>query len=771
MKKLCIIFMLISVIFAGQVFAENKNPQFYNKIEKNITEHLEILIFNYIDEDTVSFLREKSSLNIKKPSFSLKDSDMLSFFLKNKTAVFVYDITALPLLKNNNLYWYPIYKDTVGIITDEKNSILDIEDLYLKKSVSVIKDSPYIYYADILFQRSYKESYIDFLTKLNNLHKLDLTDESDVKISMYSWYLNRKTDKKFTFLKNNPEWVEVGILSYYPISERNIKNLKKAFAEKNYPVEKNAGVKSGYINEYISKLVHRQNEFIKIRRKILGEHKDYLKSSVQNILLTVFFIFLLLILIKYLKTYVVIKVVRRIMVSTAYVLILWLFESVVKYGIPSYEHDIIRYLWYAYYIFMPFVSIMILTISLYADKYEDSPMPLALKINISIYILLVLLVMTNDFHRLVFTFTGSNRALWHGKGNYGYNIGYYFVFAYITFTILVSSLILIKKKLDSPNKLRLIYPLIVAISGITYAVMYAKDFKPFTEIPLVFFYVVSIGMYMVSMVFSRLALVNGDYVKSFKNSMLDVQIFDNENKLMYSTLGNKKQKSGLFLSTTEPVKGGYAVIKEDISDVIKSRNTLLKTEHKLKRNKMILETRLKFDEKIDYIEEEIALFEHINSYIRNRTERLLEELKKSGKSYKMNVLLMNIIFIKRKAEMMIKLKNVKFIEDIELKHLITELATCNPDVAVLIDIKGDVSIFAYTFVYTVFFEILEFITEKTDYETYIKVKVKDEKALLSFAVDKTENPALTDEINGKFKNILFKDNEDALICTIERSFK
>lgn len=150
---------------------------------------------------------------------------------------------------------------------------------------------------------------------------------------------------------------------------------------------------------------------------------------------------------------------------------------------------------------------------------------------------------------------------------------------------------------------------------------------------------------------------------------------------------------------------------------------------------------------------------------------MLEELKKSGKSYKMNVLLMNIIFIKRKAEMMIKLKNVKFIEDIELKHLITELATCNPDVAVLIDIKGDVSIFAYTFVYTVFFEILEFITEKTDYETYIKVKVKDEKALLSFAVDKTENPALTDEINGKFKNILFKDNEDALICTIERSFK
>lgn len=160
--------------------------------------------------------------------------------------------------------------------------------------------------------------------------------------------------------------------------------------------------------------------------------------------------------------------VRRNLVAVALLNVFWFVIRSMKYYFVS-DPALSRQLWYWYYFPMLFIPLFSVFISMSLGKPENYRLPKWTSLLYIPTVLCLLLVVTNDFHQLVFDFPAGE--VWSDK-NYDYVFGYFPVIGWEIICALTSFTIMVIKCRLSQRKKYL--PLSLLCICIVYAIIYAS---------------------------------------------------------------------------------------------------------------------------------------------------------------------------------------------------------------------------------------------------------------------------------------------------------
>ena len=264
-------------------------------------------------------------------------------------------------------------------------------------------------------------------------------------------------------------------------------------------------------------------------------------------------------------------------------------------------------MWYLFYLPMLFVPMLALLIAMSLGKPDEYKPPKSIWLLFAVSGALLILVLTNDLHQLVFTFS-KDADVWSDT-NYGYGACY---FAVIGWQILcgVAALVVMLFKCRLKNGRRRIWPVIPLAVSLIYSALYYLDVS---WLKTLFGDVTAFQCLMYMLCFEACIACgyihsNSRYADLFASSVgTSAEITDKDYNVRYAALNTetiskedmiKSKQSpvttdGGLTVHTMPIDGGYAVWTEDLSALLEikeeseslaeelvERNNLLRYEYK-----------------------------------------------------------------------------------------------------------------------------------------------------------------------------------------------
>ena len=340
------------------------------------------------------------------------------------------------------------------------------------------------------------------------------------------------------------------------------------------------------------------------------------------------------------------------------------------------------YTWYLLYIPLLFIPTMwFITNNQIYIKNKTYKKVMAI-ISISISLLLFLLVLTNNFHQLVFIFpdyvTGNH------VGDYKYNIGYFVIYAFIFVEILTTIVLFYVFSLKKTTIKQKILPSIVILLVFVYSILYmATDiFIPYLfDMTLVYTILGTILVY----VSLKCGLVknSGAYFEFFETCNVPLAIVNEKQYIEYQNAQYEKQKTnGNMLLQKQKLNSGTLLVLDDV-EKLKSLQKELKTENeKLEYINKILEDKKEVLQKEKQIKQHALLLDKVEKQIKNK-KNVLEELlnnlpetittenKKQTKET-LNEIKSIVGYLKRKTSLILLSEQKQKITKDELKLLFNE---------------------------------------------------------------------------------------------------
>ena len=460
------------------------------------------------------------------------------------------------------------------------------------------------------------------------------------------------------------------------------------------------------------------------------------------------------------------KKTRRYILFIGILIIFWMLIRIIK-GIIDYPF-MERMCWYLYYLPLIFIPTL----------YYISSMSLLNKMNkISkkvIYIIssfLLLLVITNDFHNLVFKFNSGINLY----DDYTHYIGYYLISIWIFYLFSKSLIELAIYRMKIKKDMKGFLPFIIILLGLSYTVLYVLD------IP----YIRSINMSVVNSTLICLGIElafyldlipnNSEYINKFLNSSLDMAIISLDGKTKYTTtifknipnyilndIKNKKVKNNYqennIIYDIKANKDSYVILKKDLTsinnikkEIKKKREELLKQQESLKieektkkelyeiklRSKVINEVEIKLSEK-RLEAKNILMREHVSMSDLEKVKRI-------------------IIYSKKKSMLMISEINADMYNEEGIKVLLNELLSSmsSSNIKGFISINNKMNIKGSTM--SILYDIVYELIELNNNKSIMIVISKDKNNIKLKAIIDTKE-ILKDKIKLD-KNIKIKENK------------
>ena len=255
------------------------------------------------------------------------------------------------------------------------------------------------------------------------------------------------------------------------------------------------------------------------------------------------------------------KDVRRFITLISALCIGWMLVSMFKYQLGNTQL-LARACWYAYYIPLLCLPLVTLYISTVIDKSSEQAYPPKwFYLYAALCPLLIVLVFTNDFHQLVFTFDA--------KGNWGddylYNSAYYIIFVYCLLSFLGAIILLMIKSRKSPNRFAFLLPLIAAVLLIFYNIGYMRGVSLARDTNYSVAFCFLVLLFSEAVLQAGLIPINTHYKQLFTASPLQMQLL------------NEAGKTALIANDSDILTEAQRKIILDKADVIlkKDKNTLL----------------------------------------------------------------------------------------------------------------------------------------------------------------------------------------------------
>lgn len=288
--------------------------------------------------------------------------------------------------------------------------------------------------------------------------------------------------------------------------------------------------------------------------------------------------------------------VRRYMIGVSFLTVFWFIVRSMKYYFVV-DPNVDRHLWYWYYFPMLFIPLLCVFVAMSLGKPEDYRLP---KWTTLLYIptlLFLLLVLSNDFHQLVFSFPVG--TVWSDSDN-GYEYGYYLVIGWeILCALSAFAVMLVKCRMAQRRKY---LPAFLLSCSIIYAFIYVSGAKwmrliggDITAVQCLMF----TGI-LESCIQCGLIQTNTGYDELFEAGTLGAQIADNDHQIRYAS-ANSPILSEQAMSAAEEgavsldkntllkshsIEGGRVYWREDITDITallekleENRETLAESVH------------------------------------------------------------------------------------------------------------------------------------------------------------------------------------------------
>lgn len=342
------------------------------------------------------------------------------------------------------------------------------------------------------------------------------------------------------------------------------------------------------------------------------------------------------------------KQVRRYLTGVSLLLILWFTLRSAKYFI-FWQPNVTRYLWYLYYLPMLFVPTLALLIAMSLSKPDEYKLPKSVWLLFAVSGALLILVLTNDLHQLVFSFS-KNADIW-SDDSYGYGVCYFAVIGWQVLCAAAALVVMLFKCRLKNRKLRFlpVIPLIVSLNylalnyiGIPWQKELFGDVTAFQSLMYMLCFEACIACGYIHS--------NSRYADLFASSVgTSAQITDMSFNVRYAAMDTKpisREKmmhaiqspvtlaDGLNLHTM-PIGGGYAVWTEDVSALLEARENFEGLAEELAERNEILRYEYKREARRRRVEEQNRLYDLLRCTTQaqiNRISMLTKEYQKINKT-------------------------------------------------------------------------------------------------------------------------------------------
>ena len=315
--------------------------------------------------------------------------------------------------------------------------------------------------------------------------------------------------------------------------------------------------------------------------------------------------------------------IRGYLLATAGLMLLWIFLRTIKHRPFDSIDFAARWLWYGYYIPMILIPLLSFFAALCLGKPENWRPRRKYALLFIPAAALILGVLTNDHHQLAFSFAPGYVNV---NSPYTHRILYYLVAFWMAGFFLLTLWLLFKKSHIPHTKKRVWMPLAVMGIAVVYTILYDIDNSEtgvgFIEMTAMLCALL-VGLWE-SCIQTGLLPSNTKYGAFFDASPLAAQIVDENGSAHYSSRLSEPVSPALFARLKEagslqpdpdtalhasPIRGGYVVWQEDVSQFSRLIEQLRDTGTQLQDGVELLKDELDTRSRRLHIEEQNRLYD------------------------------------------------------------------------------------------------------------------------------------------------------------------
>lgn len=435
------------------------------------------------------------------------------------------------------------------------------------------------------------------------------------------------------------------------------------------------------------------------------------------------------------------------------------------------------YTWYLLYIPLLFIPAMwFVTNNQIYIKNKTYKRVVAI-ISLAISLLLLLLVLTNDFHELVFIFPEGSTGS-HPSG-YKYNFGYFIIYAFIFLEILTTIVLFYTFSNKKTTIKQKILPSVVILLVLVYSILYVVIDIPvpyLSDMTLVYTILGTVLVY----ISLKCGLVknSGAYFEFFETCNVPLAIVNEKQDIEYQNTQYRKQKANSnMLLEKQKLNSGILLVLDDVGK-LKNLQKELKTENeKLEFINKILENKKEILQKEKQIKQHALLLDKVEKQIKNKKnvlEKLLNNLpetiideNKNQTKETLNEIKIIVGYLKRKTSLILLAEQKQEITKDELKLLFNEsfndLKWLNINGGIGLDEKPIPISIANKF-YDIYNELLTKI-KKENLDMWLTIKKRDVWELeITFDGIRLEKPELNLPNEYKMEYIFTLEDDSTIVC-------
>ena len=326
------------------------------------------------------------------------------------------------------------------------------------------------------------------------------------------------------------------------------------------------------------------------------------------------------------------KAAKNTLLFISGLMIFWFIVRSIKYFFAM-DVNVERYSWYSYYLPMLFIPQAAVQMAVLLGQPEEYTLPKWSKLLYIPTTLCSLLVLTNDFHQLVFSFSAGE--VWTDKG-YSYAWGYYIVLLWDVICAVSAFVLMVYKCRSSRRKKYL--PIIGICISIIYAIIYASGAEWMQVIGgditaalcLMFMCIFE------SCLHCGLIQTNTGYEQLFEVCTMGAQITDLKYHVCYAssnamelskTIMKESAKKEVVVDKktvikSRPIQGGYVLWQEDIKDILMLLEKMEENRKTIEESNCIEQENYQTKAKINMLREKNRLYDKLQMQTAGQIELL-----------------------------------------------------------------------------------------------------------------------------------------------------
>lgn len=383
--------------------------------------------------------------------------------------------------------------------------------------------------------------------------------------------------------------------------------------------------------------------------------------------------------------------VRRVVSLLSWLTVGWLLLRLFKYQQLT-EGTLTRMCWYGYYLFQLALPVALLYLTEIMDRAEgEKRLAHPLWPPLVCYVLSVLLVLTNDLHRLVFRFDLEGN--W--ASDYSYGLGYWLMIAFSLLFFVLAVVKLLYKGRKSAYWGGKLFSLLFCGGLIFYVIAYVY------RVPLAWESDITVNICILSVLFFEAVLhsgmipVNIQYQRLFASAPINLTLLDGDGRTVLSSRSAHPISRSIWKrllmdmeqpllrdSNTQlhaiPVRSGMAVWQEDLSRINRLKREIQDVQDRLEAANRLLREEGEIKKRLMTVEANRSLFEQLDRDMEQRVAsltRLIKTLPKTDKPKGLTAYItLCLCHIKRRCNLFFLARQGELLPGDELELYLDELA-------------------------------------------------------------------------------------------------